>query len=352
MFATPFLSFLSLALFQAAALVGAQSCDSTGSTGMPIVQNSHRIAINSSVNGVSFSFATYVAPNYYADSTFKPKQGHVWIHGQGRGGDEMVNAYKNSLPKAVSAGLVAERDVVVLSIVLPHQEDEAKSLFPGVLTWCANEWMEGGDARSAQVSSFNVLRSSFDWLAQTYPSITTFVIGGHSAGAQLVQRWAVTNPTDPVPHRYIIANPSSVAYFTSERPNCNVTSSCSCIAPGYESQCCSDFNDWKNGLNNYPHRFQNAAMNAANKQSIIDRYISRRIHYLYGGNDNEGTANGCGPNAQGLGHYDRGQKWWSYLTRNWPRVTSTQTQDNVAGIGHDSSGIWSSTQGLKRVYGS
>lgn len=104
---------------------------------MPVVQNSHRIVINSTVNGNAFSFATYVAPNRYDDAGFAPKQGHVWIHGQGRNGDEMVNVYKNSIGKAVSAGHVkSDNDVVVLSLVFPHKEDEAKSRFPNVLTWC------------------------------------------------------------------------------------------------------------------------------------------------------------------------------------------------------------------------
>lgn len=341
--------------FQFSLLLGAasaQSCASTGSTPMPIVQNSHRIAINASLNNHAFSFATYVAPNYYDDPSFTPKQGHVWLHGQPRNGDEMVNVYKNSIEGAVAAGYVAsDHDVVVLSLVLPHREDGALKLFPNVLTWCGNEWMEGGDSRDAPVSSFNVLRASFDWLAQKYPSIETFVVGGHSAGGQTVQRWAVANPTDPVPNKYIIANPSSVAYFTPQRPNCNTTSSCSCIAPGYESMCCSGFNNWKYGLQNYTHRFQNAALNAPNKRPIIDRYLRREIHYLYGTKDNGGTTNGCAANAQGLGHFDRGQKWWGYLTSNFPNVTQKQTIDNVDGVGHDSNGIWTSAQGLKRVYG-
>ncbi|EJD40212.1 hypothetical protein AURDEDRAFT_115982, partial [Auricularia subglabra TFB-10046 SS5] len=332
-------------------LTGAQSCSSSSSTPMPIVQNSHRIAINASVNGNAFSFASYVAPNFYQDATFKPKQGHVWVHGQNRDGDAMVRTYKASIGGAVDAGYIqSDGDVVVLSLVFAHAEDEAKSLFPGVLTWCGNLWMEGGDADVAPVSSFNVLRAAFDWLAQKYPSIDTFVVGGHSAGGQTVQRWAVVNPTDPIPNRYIIANPSSVAYFTPERPNCNATSTCACFAPGY-TDCCANFNDWKNGLDNYPHRFQKAAMTAADKTPVVNRYLARTIHYLYGTADNSGTNNGCGPNAQGLGHFDRGQKWWAYLTANWPQVSSTQTIDNVEGVGHDSTGIWSSVAGLRRVYG-
>ncbi|KZW03433.1 hypothetical protein EXIGLDRAFT_758790, partial [Exidia glandulosa HHB12029] len=135
------------------------------------------------------------------------------------------------------------------------------------------------------------------------------------------------------------------------RPNCNTTSSCQCIAPGYESECCSNFNDWKYGLNKYTERFQSAEISAADKQPIIDRYLARTIHYMYGGADNGGTTNGCAANAQGLGHFDRGQKWWAYLNKNWPQVAQTQTVDNIDGVGHDSSGIWSSAAGLKRVYG-
>jgi len=237
----------TLAVLATALTVMAADCPPTANVaGMPIVQNSHRITINSTLNGVSFSFATYVAPNYYDNDDFKPKQGHVWIHGQPRTGNEMVSTYKNSIPKAVTAGHIAsEGDVVILSLVFAQPQDEAKSLFPGVLTWCENGWMEGADANEAAVSSFNVIRSAFSYLQAKYPSIDTLVIGGHSAGGQTVQRYAVAQPTDSSPHRYIIANPSSVAYFTAERPNCNTTSTCACISPGYEDTCCSKFNDWK-----------------------------------------------------------------------------------------------------------
>ena len=107
-----------------------------------------------------------------------------------------------------------------------------------------NDWMEGLDSSTEAVSSFNVLRAAFDWLAATYPSISTLVLAGHSAGGQTVQRWAVTNPSTTSPNRYVIANPSSMAWFTTERPNCTVTSDCVCTAPGY-SKCCTRFNDWK-----------------------------------------------------------------------------------------------------------
>lgn len=106
--------------------------------------------------------------------------------------------------------------------------------------------MEGADAETLPVSSFNVLRSALTYLADQYPSITTFVLAGHSAGGQIVQRWAVTNPdsTNNSPNRYVIANPSSYAYFTDARSDCTQNSTCICTAPGY-TKCCTGFNDWK-----------------------------------------------------------------------------------------------------------
>ncbi|KZV98113.1 hypothetical protein EXIGLDRAFT_728943 [Exidia glandulosa HHB12029] len=317
---------------------------------MPVVQNSHRIAVNSSANGVSFSFASYVSPNTYADAGFAPTQGFVFVHGQNRDADEMVNAFKAAVPKAVSAGFISQAgDAVLLAPVFAHAEDTAKQLFPSALTWCGNDWMQGLDSPSAAVSSFDVLTGAFKWLATTYPSIKTFVLVGHSAGGQTVQRYTVVNPSTSSPSRYIIANPSSVAYFTAERPNCTVSSSCTCTAPGY-TQCCSSFNEWKYGLDDYTPRFEHAAMTASNHTSVINRYIGRTVHYLYGTADSAGQTNGCESNAQGLGHFDRGQKWWTYLTAHWPSVTSTQTKDNVQGIGHDGVGMLSSTEGVQRLF--
>ena len=54
-----------------------------------------------------------------------------------------------------------------------------------------------------------------------YPSLRTIVVAGHSAGGQIVQRYALASglwPRAGVAIRYFPANPSSYTYLTSLRP--------------------------------------------------------------------------------------------------------------------------------------
>lgn len=135
MLSNMFLTTVTLGPFLVAS-VALAACSSSDPTTYPEVKDSHRITFNSSVNGNNFSVAAYISPNVFADPGFKPTQGHVWIHGEGRNADEMVTSYKAAKSAALLNGDLGNvNDTVMLAPIFAHDNDAAKSMFPQVLTW-------------------------------------------------------------------------------------------------------------------------------------------------------------------------------------------------------------------------
>ncbi len=79
----------------------------------------------------------------------------------------------------------------------------------------------------APISSFAALDAILAKLADRtlFPDLTTIVVAGHSGGGQVVQRYAILGQGEAAPIaagiavRYVVANPSSYAYFSADRPD-------------------------------------------------------------------------------------------------------------------------------------
>jgi pimeloyl-ACP methyl ester carboxylesterase len=91
-----------------------------------------------------------------------------------------------------------------------------------ILHWSLTGW-EGGEPAQGPTpaSSFDAFDTILMHLSdrQLFPNLTTVVIAGHSGGAQVVQRYAVLRrgetyaKTAGIHIRYVVANPSSYAWF-------------------------------------------------------------------------------------------------------------------------------------------
>ncbi len=106
------------------------------------------------------------------------------------------------------------------------------------------------------------------------PNLSRVVVAGHSGGGQVAQRYAMlSREGDALAGRgiavsYVVANPSSYAYVTPERPG--PTADC----PGYDR--------WKYGLQDLP-RYAGGAAPAA----LEAAYVARPVTYLLGGRDTD-----------------------------------------------------------------
>ena len=117
----------------------------------------------------------------------------ISLHGDGRNADEHFNIITQA---ATNAGL--EDSTVLLAPIYPFQEDiEQYNLGDDILYWPDIDWNAGDLSRNTQsnprpfrISSFSTMDTIYHRLAANNPSLKRIVLTGHSAGSQMVVRYA------------------------------------------------------------------------------------------------------------------------------------------------------------------
>lgn len=251
------------------------------------------------------------------------------------------------------AGDAAAHTLIVTPQFLIPTDIAAHALPANVLRWSLNDWSDGHDAQGpAPLSSFDVLDAIFARLAdrQRFPQLREVVLAGHSAGAQMVQRYvALGRGTALLDHervhvRFVIANPSSYLYFDRRRPSTNGTFAVDTDAS------CPRVDQWKYGLSGPLPRYAGASVNALR---VERRYLASDIVYLLGTADNDPAHpeldRSCAARAQGATRYARGLAYFGYLHMLDRRVGQRLLE--VDGVGHHSSEMFSSPPGLAALFG-
>ncbi|VWB11799.1 hypothetical protein BAR24066_00385 [Burkholderia arboris] len=269
----------------------------------------------------------------------------IVIHGTLRNAD----AYYASGRKVVEqAGASGNGTMVVAPQFLTRADTRAFSLPASTLAWTQEGWKGGEPARQpGPISSFAALDALLAHFADRslYPSLTTVVVIGHSAGAQLLQRYAVAGREgDALAHtgiavRYVVANPSSYLYFDDERPNADA------IAGGT----CPRATQWKYGLKSAP-----PYVASQDARELETRYVARRVVYLLGQADTNPYTHfidrSCAAMAQGPYRLARGLAYFDYLKKRHPDDLAQQVVE-VPGVGHDGLGMFTSACGLAVLFG-
>jgi len=228
-------------------------------------------------------------------------------------------------------------------IIVPHfladEDIPAHNLGDEVLHWSWDDW-GGGAAANGPIpaSSFDAFDAILTRLADkaAYPDLRNVVVAGHSAGAQVVQRYAVVGKGQArldargVGVRYVVANPSSYLYFGEARPYGDIRT-------------CPNLNRWRYGFASGVPPY--VTMSQADLEK---RYIARDVIYLLGTADNNPDHpqldKSCAAEVQGPFRYARGIGYLKMLKqRNGAAVTHREL--DVPGIGHDSAGMFGSACG-------
>lgn len=261
----------------------------------------------------------------------------IIVHGRLRNAE----TYLHSAEKAAGqAGQLATTLVIAPQFL--NEQDVARHQLPAdLLRWQGNEWMAGGLSTGPHpVSSFQVLDDIVARVSdrQQFPDVKDIVIAGHSGGAQVVQRYALlTHAPFRINPRFVVANPSSYAYFDAQRPMAFAPASC----PG--------FDQWKYGLQQLP-----AYAGEQTPAQLEERYIKRDIVYLLGQQDTDpehpALDKSCEAQTQGPYRLLRGHFFFDYLTRRHPEGLN-QRLIEVPGVGHNGDGMFNSPEGLKVLFG-
>ncbi|HEY6325732.1 MAG TPA: hypothetical protein VIW73_04345 [Candidatus Cybelea sp.] len=236
----------------------------------------------------------------------------------------------------------ALNDTLVIAPQFVEKSDLAgHAVSPQTLYW-SSQWPGGSDAIApAPISTYDVFDAIVVRLSDParFPRLREIMIAGHSAGGQIVQRYAVVGKAPQldggrVPVRLIVSNPSSYLYFTDWRPNPQPN--------------CADFDAWRYGLRGAPRYVTGVAA------QLEARYVRRRVVYLMGTadvNPNEDDLDRtCGGEAQGPYRFARAKQYIAYIGRRHPEGTA-QRYAFVKGVPHDNRRMFTSACGLAAIFG-
>ncbi len=240
----------------------------------------------------------------------------IIVHGKGR---DVKADYRTALEAAGIASPAASETVFIAPQFLDEEDVDVHGTPADVLRWRRTTWDSGAPASAPiPVSSFEVVDALVARLADrsVFPNLATVVLAGHSAGAQLVQRYAVVGRapialanTSGIHFRFVIANASSYVYFSDERP-----------APGgaavlFRSRGCRAFNHWKYGTVDGPPYLKSDAETSWSQ--LEANYAQQDVIYLLGTADTDPHEKdldiSCGGEAQGPTRFARGQAYYAYL---------------------------------------
>lgn len=271
------------------------------------------------------------------------KQVFIVIHGTLRNADTYFETGMHVLAKA---GEPAKTVMVVAPQFLTTSDAKAFSLSPQTLAWTQEGWKAGDPARQPEpISSFSALDALLAHFGdrRLYPALSSVVVIGHSAGAQLVQRYAVVGREGGlvdagIAVRYVVANPSSYLYFDRQRPGSKSDALASC--PGVSR--------WKYGLD-----FSPPYVSSQSAADLESRYVARKVVYLLGTADTNPYTHyidrSCAAMVQGPNRLARGLTYFGYLeSRHYSGFDQKIVE--VPGIGHDNLGMFTSECGMAVLF--
>lgn len=233
-------------------------------------------------------------------------------------------------------------DTLVIAPQFVEKSDLAGHRVAAQTLYWSSQWPGGSDAiEPAPISTYDVFDAMIARLsdARRFPKLREIVVVGHSAGGQIVQRYAVVGKAPEldggrIPVRLIVSNPSSYFYFTDWRP--------------YPQSNCSDFNEWRYGLRGAPRYVTGTSAD------LEARYVKRQVVYLMGTADvnpkEDDLDRSCGGEAQGPYRFARAKYFIEYLGRRHPEGTA-QRYALVEGVPHDNRRMFTSACGLAVIFG-
>lgn len=268
----------------------------------------------------------------------------IVLHGLLRDADSY---WKTAGQARAAAGAAGAGTLLIVPQFLAAPDIAAHAVPDSVLRWTIGGWMADAPALGpAPVRSFAVLDAILARLADParFPALRQVVLAGHSAGGQVVQRYAVLGDgaaalaARGVAMRYVVANPSSYVYFTPERPM------------AVDPAACPGFDRWKYGLEGAPA--PDPAVLAPG--ALAARYARRDVVYLLGLADTDPAQRvldrSCAAEAQGPERLARGMAYFIALLSGHPDGFAQHLR-LVPGVGHSAPGMLDSVCGRWALFG-
>lgn len=240
-----------------------------------------------------------------------------------------------------------------------HMIENPERYADGQYAWWGHYWRAGSNSVVLPtVSNFELIDALILHVADRFPSLRAVVQVGHSAGGQLVSRYAVgTTIHDQLQERgiymrSIIANPSSFLYLDRQRPDLAAETGFIDYDEGVPlaaEEPCPTFNSYLYGMDGLvPY------MGRRPIADMLTDFQRRDVWILNGMEDNEVSPDmdtSCPASLQGGNRLERGQRYYHYLGHFFgPDVYRSKFLELVPGVGHDAMGLYTSDQGKAIIF--
>ena len=270
-------------------------------------------------------------------------RGLIVVHGNSRNPDD----YFESGMRAAGNGGGGLGNTLV---VAPHFQTGDDDPEPDEPFWSSAGWKRGNLSRpegpTPRVSSYAALDRILELLLDRgrFPALAEVVVAGHSAGGQVVHRFAATSREEAetsadARFRYVVTNPSTYLYLGPER-----------AAPdgafAVPDAGCDDYDDWHYGM-----RDRNSHADAIQADTIRAQLARRDVRILLGDADTLSASLdvSCGANLQGANRFVRGRTLVRFMTALHPGHAHRETI--APGVGHSSRSMWLSEAGREALFG-
>jgi len=271
----------------------------------------------------------------------------VFVHGVQRDADRYFGV---GLGLLQAARLDASSTVLLVPHFLTASDPSPDGRIP---LWRGGNWMQCQESRGKEaINSCGVLDDIARYLSadKRFPVLKEIVFIGHSAGGQLMQRYAVLNNSEEalrkagVRVRYVVSSPSSYLYLDANRPEGDDFKPVnSILCPGY--------NNFRYGLGNMVPYGQ-----GLDGEQLFKRYAAREVLYLVGAQDNdpayESLDKSCGAAMQGTDRLNRHRNYLRYeqfLARKWGTPVARAVMV-VPDAGHEAADIFESREVAAKIF--
>ena len=274
--------------------------------------------------------------NISLDSTSEHiKYAIVSLHGDGR------NSYEHfSVITELTTSVGLQDSTILLAPTYPIQDDiNQYNLDDNVLYWPDGDWNAGDLSRNTQsnprpfrISSFSTVDTIYHRLAENNPNLKKIVLTGHSAGSQMVVRYAAGGRAqgalggNNIEFVYVPVNTPSFLYYDGNRVLDEATEVFDFGPTG-----CTSANQYKYGLDNL-----NQYMETTGETTIIDRFKLANTTYLIGQYDFGGQTNTCARMVQGYSRLIRTHIYFSYIGYFYgDTIYNNHRMAEIPGASHD-----------------
>ena len=248
-------------------------------------------------------------------------------------------------------------------IIVPHflTEEKLKNNDKDFIHWRVYPFWGSSKAvykgENVQFSAYDACDKILEIITTSgnFPNLQNIVISGHSAGGQMVNRYAATGkfPIDNLTSRkvnlkFIVCAPSSYVYFNNKRPTNYLG-----ITFKKPNKPPKGYDDWGYGLKklyNYSRR------NNISPKNIRNNYHKQKVLYLIGNKDNSNNhktlSKKPSANLQGRNRLERFKMYEVYLEDTFGgKIKENHTFKIINGIGHSGKKLFNSKEAQEFILG-